>query len=64
MATHSVSTQIDRSTASLAGVEAFLADLVQNDDLSLSNQAFAMSDLLKRLQADLDQIAVQMREGN
>lgn len=64
MATQSVSTQIDRITASMAGVEAFLADLVQNDDFGLSNQAFAMSDLLKRLQADLDQIALQMRGAN
>lgn len=64
MATHSVSTQIDRITASMAGVEAFLADLVQNDDHSLSNQAFAMSDLMKRLQEDLDQIALQMRGGH
>lgn len=61
MATHSVSTQIDRITASMAGVEAFLADLVQNNNLSLSNQAFAMSDLMKRLQEDLDQISFQMR---
>jgi hypothetical protein len=64
MATNSVPAQIDRITASMAGVEAFLADLVQNDDFSLSNQAFAMSDLLKRLQADLDGIALQMRGAN
>lgn len=64
MATNSVPAQIDRITASMAGVEAFLADLVQNDDFSLSNQAFAMSDLLKRLQADLDQISAQIREAN
>ena len=62
MATNSVSTQLDRITASMAGVEAFLTGLVQSDDTGLSNQAFAMSDLLQRLQTDLDRIAEHLRK--
>ena len=62
MAEQSVATKIDRITAAMAGVGAFLSDLVQTDDMSKSNQAFAMADLVSRLQVDLDQIAEQMRE--
>lgn len=60
MAIESIQNRINKITASMAGVSSFLEELVQDDDVAISNQAFAMSDLLDRLINDLDGIAIEV----
>ena len=62
MATESLSIRVESASCTIDGAAAIVMELVESSDPRVSRIAHAVGDLLERVSADLDQVAVEVQQ--